>query len=282
MATDIKPKDYIVANYDDKPRLIRVLRVTDDTVHGKWEYKDQETAVEVSFKSIRANLGPHPHIGKVYGASTERLIDVDELEPFVHVEWFFEAQNEEKEAVFSGVQKGLNLLKKHDLLNVIRVCKLRVVLNTAKTITGKTMIGTYRSRDATNDNPDEITIRFHDKVIKQIPYLIAHEAAHAVWHRLLAPALRAEWISSFHSRATITWYDEEQIHETITAMVRQQNAFPMDEEYMAGASEWILSYIKQATGIRPKDIQFLLTHDIKRAKAILGPWRTGLSLPVGE
>ncbi len=279
---EIRPKDYVVGTLEGKPSLIRVLRTSEDVIFGVHEYKDEESKVQVRLEDVRANLGRRPHIGTVYGAKTERLIDVDDFDPFFQLEWYFDANQKEKKAVLEGLATGVKNVNNMGLGKVMEVCKVKVVLNTAKNLTSKTTIGTYRRMLGTRESPDEITVRYHADSVAVTPYLLAHEVGHGVWRRLLSVDTQVAWIKAFAERSEVEWFDSEQVGEVIRAMVSQETTRPqVEDEHAPYIIDWVLSTLRSLTNLRPIDVHTLLRHDKAAAKRLLGDWRSW-SVPTAE
>lgn len=269
--TEIKVKDYVVANLQDKKALIRVVSLNGDTIKGVHEFKDEEHNVEVERSDITANLGRVPLIGKVYGCNTERLIEVTDTKPIKVVEWYFNADEEVHDVVHEGIVAGAKLLRKHGLHHIFKVIKTKVVLNTAKTLTEKAVIGTYACKGASDENPDVMTLKFHPEMVAQIPRLICHEIGHGIWYRLMSPALQSQWIKAFFHQSEVEHFDEDVTRAALKAAVAQRSVILEDPEQQA-ALQSVLDHVKAATGLRLKDVWHLLQHDLTTAKAVLGPW----------
>lgn len=270
---EIKKNDYVVAEDHGRSKLIRVLSNRDGVIKGKWEIKDQESDIEVDLDKVKANLGPDPQIGSVYGVKTERLLDVTDTKPIKIVEWYFNATDEAKQHVHEGILAGAKLLRKHQLHLLLKVVKARVTFNTAKKLAGKTVIGTYQCKGGTDDNPDVLTIKYHPEVVKIMPYLICHEAGHGIWARLMSPEYKAQWMVEFWKRSEVTEIEVEIVDEAIKMAVKERSIWLEDGDYQE-ALDSALSNIDTATGLRARDIHLLLQTDLPAAKAILKPWRT--------
>jgi hypothetical protein len=271
--SDIKKNDYVVASVDGKPGLIRVLSLNDDTIKGKHEVRDQEYDVEIPLDLVKANLGPKPEIGSVYGCKTERLLDVfNDVGPFGLVEWYFEANEEEQKQVHDNLVHGAKLLKRHGLHHILRVCKARVVLNTAKKLTGKAVIGTYACKGASEENPDILTVKHHADSVKLGPRLVCHEAGHGIWHRLMPAKMRAEWISMFVTRTSVEHIDAGAVGAALKLAVSERTLVLSDED-LQPTLDLIVSRVCEASSLRWIDIETLLNHNVAAAKTVLQHWR---------
>ena len=87
---ELEKGQYVVATIDDKDCLIRVEASTTDTVEGYHEYGEEEERVSFDTSEIQAVLSDNPTPGRVYGATTERLVLVTETpEADKPIKWFF-------------------------------------------------------------------------------------------------------------------------------------------------------------------------------------------------
>lgn len=269
---EIKKGDYIVAEHQGRTKLIRCLSNREGMIKGKHEYKDQETDIEVEVSRVKANLGQDPQIGSVYGVKTERLIDVTQTKPIAQVEWYFNSTEETKQEVHDGILAGAKLLKKHNLHPILKVVKGKVTFNTAKKLAGKTLLGTYSAKGATDENPDVLMIKYHPDAVKFMPYLICHEAGHGIWFRLMNSGLKARWIVEFWKRSVVTQIDADTVAEAVKMCVREKSVWLSDTD-LQPALDSALANIAAATGVRYMDVQMLLETNVAAAKAVLGPWR---------
>lgn len=269
---EIKKGDYVVAKHQGKHKLVRVLSNRDDMIRGKHEFKDQEIDLEFETGIVKANLGPDPQIGSVYGCKTERLIDVTATKPIPVVEWYFNAQDESKEQVHDGILGGAKLLKKHGLHAILKVVKAKITFNTATKLKGKTLLGTYSAKGASDENPDVLMIKYHPDAVPFMPYLICHEAGHGIWYRLMPQQIKARWIVQFWERSVVTEIDADTVAEAIKMCVREKSVWLSDQD-LQSALDSALANISAATGVRWQDLQLLLDTNVPAAKAILGPWR---------
>lgn len=273
-ATEIQKGTYVVADYENKPSLIRVLSFKNDVIRGKWEIRDQEIDVEVGLDQVKAVLGPDPEIGNVYGCKTERLIHVhDKVGPFDVVEWYFNAQEDTIEQVHKNLLSGARKLKHHGLHHILRSCKVKVVLLTAKKkVTGRVAIGSYQCKAASVDNPDIITVKYHPDVLSEGPRLLCHEAGHGIWVRLMSPRLRARWVRMFLTRGEVEHTTAEDVAAALKLAVAEKSLLLSDQE-LQPALDLIVSQACSAASIRRSDLSLLLQEDIQAAKALLSPWR---------
>ena len=267
----IKKGDYVVARHENKTILVRVLSIGGGTIRGKWEYKDQETDVEVDEEAVRANLGPDPQIGKVYGCNTERLLDVTSEGPFKHVEWYFQAAEDVRSGIMKGLMEGAKLLRKHDLHRILKVVRTRILFNPQATVTAKSILGTYRCRGGSEDLPDELTVRYHADAEGQWPYLLCHEAAHGIWFRLVPADLKVQWIKAFAGRTKLEFSDDA-CEEALKEACRTQS-LKLDTPEAQDALDFALGFVEGTTGLRRRDIALLLDQDRSAARAILSNWR---------
>ena len=270
---EIKKDDYVVAEDSGKPKLVRVISNRNGAIKGKHEFKDQEVDIEVDVSDVKANLGPNPQIGSVYGVKTERLLDVTETKPISVIEWYFNSTDEAKQHVHDGILAGAKLLKKHDLHRLLKIVKGKVTFNTAKRLQGKTVIGTYQCRGGTQDNPDVLTVKYHPDIVKTIPYLICHEAGHGIWARLMPTHIKVRWMREFWQRSEIKEIEADTVAEAIKLAVKERSIWVTDAD-LQYPLDIALANVEAATGLRKQDIYLLLQHDLPLAKAVLGPWRT--------
>lgn len=270
---EIQKNDYVVAEDHGKSKLVRVLSINETTIKGKWEHKDQETDIEVAVENVKANLGPNPQIGSVYGVKTDRLLDVTATKPVTVVEWYFNATDEAKEAVHEGILAGAKLLRKHQLHPILKVVKGRVVFNTAKKFSGgKTIIGTYQCKGGTEENPDILTLRYHPIIVKELPRLMCHEAGHGIWARLISAELKTRWVVEFWNRSKVTEVEGEHVTAAIKMAVKERSVWLEDTDFQ-WALDTALANVEATTGLRARDVHLLLQNDSAAARAVLGPWR---------
>lgn len=263
----IKTGDYLVALYDNKPILVRVTQWTEHEVTGKHEYKDTESDVTVSMSDVQANLGEHPHVGKVYGCNTERLIDVTETAPIRVLDWYFEADDEVKEAVHAKLIEGATLLRNHNIHSILQAVKAKVVLNTSAKLTPKSVLGSYMVKGGEDENPDVITIKYHAEATDLLPLILCHEAGHGIWHRLLPVELKTQWLRQFSLSAT-SIIDSEAMVAAATTLLETES-LKVEDPNVQPYLDQLVKRLEELTHLRKKDIVFLLKNDKPFCKNLL-------------
>ena len=257
--TVITKGDFVVVDQGEKCILLRVDTLVGDTLRGFHEVKDNVTAVEVSLADVKANLGSNPKVGKVYGCNTERLVELTELESLPVIEWYFPAEDDVKTQIHAGLIEGCRLLRELGVLPVLRNVTLRVVKNTSRKLTPKTVLGSYKPVKHTQENPDIITVRYHPDSLARLPYLLAHEVGHVIFNRILSSRAQAAWAYRFCSLATYE-QDNSISNEVIKAFLDTGKlAFDGDKEQAAWAN--IVSTIHKHTGLRNSDLLLLWQHE---------------------
>lgn len=274
----VKIGDYVVADLNNKPSLVRILGINGDDMRGKHEYKDQEDDVEINMLDVKANLGTDPQIGRVYSCNTERLIGITDTKPIQQVDWYFTASDEIVESIHSGIMSGAKLLRKHDIHRILKIVKARVVLNTAKKLSAKSIIGSYQCKGGNDENPDIITLKYHKDMLEHLPRLLVHEAGHGIWSHLISNKLKAQWIYTFFKQAEIVKTDAETTDLAIRTAVKERSIILVEPELQAALTA-VMARVEQTSGLRAKDIFMLLQTNTTYAKAVLGPWR---DYPVAE
>lgn len=196
--------DYVDALFNDRKITAKVTQVDNKAIHAVNEKDRQHKAEKVilSIHDILMNYGPDPHHKAV---EVYRFSKVHPIWGDVH---FFRRKDEEELNVLkAGLGKIGKALEKRGLLGFLPI---EIDVRPPK---GK-YAGTYKFRPSkTEDVVDVMTLRFKDADSKVMPYVIAHEAGHGVWFRLVPKSMQIRWMRLYHSYLNLTEITEQDLEE---------------------------------------------------------------------
>lgn len=277
---ELEKGQYVVATIDDKDCLIRVEASTTDTVEGYHEYGEEEERVSFDTSEIQAVLSDNPTPGRVYGATTERLVLVTETpEANKPIKWFFKPKKQARKAIHEAVDKAIQILDNKDLAFALDWFDIRVVFNKAKRLTSKSIIGTYSVKGG--ENPDLLTIKYHKDSEPDLVRLFLHEVGHGLWSRKLSLSLQQRWLEVFATRVSHSLLDRETI-DSIVEDVLESGELYSNHENGDDVCNALYGAVQELYAIKPRELDFLLARESTIAHDMINHASKHISVPIFE
>jgi hypothetical protein len=251
---------FVVVGQLNKQFLVRITSVSKsgDTFRGMIENgKDEGADIEAAVEDVKAYLGAHPDLGRVFSASTIRLVRVDSNAVFDSISWYWETEDELREKILKEVKVGYKTLKAKGLSYLCDILTLSFE-RVPKALTAKTIIGMYKgNRHKDSDRPDEIVLKWHPELPDgAITDTFYHETGHGFWNRAFNDALRARWMLQYVKSTTI---DESFVQEDILAACKAmwENDLTASNEREEAILANVAAQLNSIYGLRWKDILLL-------------------------
>ena len=273
--TAIEKGRYVVATLNDKDCLVRVERDDGNEILGYHEYKDEETQVQFDRSLVQAVLSDDPYPGRVYGANTVRLIDVGEAAG-LDVYWYFNASEKQREAIYKAIEGGVKKLKKLGLGYALPWFDVKVVLNTNRNVTSKTVHGTYQVK-AGEDTKDVLTFKYHPATEDYLIPLFTHEVAHGLWARALTPKARLRWMEKFANMVSVNYTNEEEV-QTVLAQINEQYSINLTglSDNETRVLDALIDKVREVFEVKPAELEFMLNMESGVALGMLDKVSQGL------
>ena len=262
----IEKGQYVVANINDKDCLIRVEHVSKDIVEGYHEHGEEEERVQFEVEQVQATLSDNPQPGRVYGATTERLVELTECEG-ISVKWFFKPSSHHTKTIHKAIKKTLSILEENGLEYTADWFDVKVVYNKAKRLTAKSIIGTYQVK--AGEEKDVLTIKYHPDVEPQLVRLFIHEIGHGVWARKLPVKAQQRWLEHFISLTDSPIVIENDEVLEVLADVLEEGEMTSKKENASQILDEIYGAVSAMYAVKPRELDLLLLQESKVAHAML-------------
>lgn len=279
--TTVEKGRYVVATLDGKDCLVRVERDDGIEILGYHEYKDEEAQVQFDRNYVQAVLSDDPYPGRVYGANTVRLIDVGE-ESDLDVYWYFNASEEQRDAIYSAIRGGVKRLKKLGVDYALPWFDVKVVLNTNKNVTSRTVHGTYQVK-AGNDTKDILTFKYHPETEEYLTSLFTHEVAHGLWARALTPRARLRWMEKFSSMVTVGYTTEDDV-QSVLAHIKEQLSTNLTglSDNETRVLDALVAKVNEVFAVKPQELEAMLNMESGVALGLIDKVSQGLIVTYAE
>lgn len=262
----IEKGQYVVANINDKDCLIRVEHVSKDIVEGYHEHGEEEERVQFEIEQVQATLSDNPQPGRVYGATTERLVELTECEG-ISVKWFFKPSSHHTKTIHKAIKKTLSILEENGLEYTADWFDVKVVYNRAKRLTAKSIIGTYQVK--AGEEKDVLTVKYHPDVEPQLIRLFIHEIGHGVWARKLPVKAQQRWLEHFICLTdNPTVIENDEVLEVL-ADVLEEGEMTSKKENASQILDEIYGAVSAMYAVKPRELDLLLLQESKVAHAML-------------
>lgn len=262
----IEKGQYVVASINEKDCLIRVEHVSKDIVEGYHEHGEEEERVQFEIEQVQATLSDNPQPGRVYGATTERLVELTECEG-IPVKWFFKPSSHHTKTIHKAIKKTLAILEENGLDYVTDWFDVRVVYNKAKRLTAKSIIGTYQVK--AGEEKDVLTVKYHQEVEQQLVRLFLHEIGHGVWARTLPVKAQQRWLEHFICLTdNPTVIENDEVLEVLEDVL-EEGEMTSKKENAGQILDEIYGAVSTMYSVKPRELDFLLLQDSKVAHAML-------------
>lgn len=206
----IQVADYVIGQ-DEKGRkyLAQVVKIRGDKVHVALDkdraYKPQNAMFETS--QIVAVLGHEPAHGTAYGCKVEPYRST-----LVHPEWgnvhlFVKKTKADLKALRTGFDRVAAKLKRHGIFGFVAQGALETEVRPPS---GK-YSGMYKFSNKGGEPQDRMLLKPTPE--SAFDRVIAHEAGHGVWFRLLNAKLQARWVNLYHSYMKLKQFEPHAIRK---------------------------------------------------------------------
>lgn len=253
----INSTDYLVLKIGTKNQLVRCTKVIDGSQYsGTLDSKNPEEKPEhIKFEAqdVIANLGRAPAIGSVYGQKIEPMVKRlsitgwEEVHLYQHLD---DAQEEELSHELSVVAKKLRQLGVAGLNHIVEV----------RQPSGK-YGGSHKFQP--KSETDILCVKPISN-LEGLHYLMFHEYAHGIWHRMLSPKTRMRWVQLYHeyihledvqSADLAQLLEEIESHGSISVFMRD-----CDDRSLVIVKD-VLRHIQHVHGLNKKHLELLLDHE---------------------
>lgn len=208
--SNIKAGDFVVAEVDNRKKLVYVTGVGEGRFNGVLDHNRAYAPENVKYKmsSIVANLGKEPAPGAAYGCLIEPYRRSFAYKDWGDIHLHCKAEKGVQEAIRHGLDKTYATLKK---LRLTSFLPIDIEIRPKK---GPHAGSWTRGK---KDKRSVMVIRAREDCIPMYHQLVMHEAAHGIWFNCVPVSYKAKWIRLYHSYlrfANITVKDLEAVKES--------------------------------------------------------------------
>ena len=269
----LEKDSFVVVEQQARQFLVRITSVSKsgDTFRGMIENgKDEGADIEADVEDVKAYLGPHPDLGRVFSTSTVRLVRVDDNPVFGTISWYWETDEELRNQLLKEVKVAYKTLKSKGLAYMCDAFSLNFERLT-RMPTAKTMVGWYktnRNKD-TPDRPDTITLKWHPSLPEgTLTDIFYHETGHGFWYRAFTDALRAKWTLQYVKCSKLEdTYSEEDILAACKAA--WGNDLVAKDERDDSILAHVLGNLSFLYGLRGQDVRLLYTTNPGKLRGLI-------------
>lgn len=166
---------------------------------------ETDSNFEVPLKDLVSVLGRNPVFGTSYGQKIEPFLKTIEVDGWGQLHLFVKLQDEDRDALKTGLKKALSKLKYHGLTGFLPV-----------DIEVRNPRGRWAGMYQFQPKEERDTILLHPKAWQNVPLLLLHEAAHGVWFRLMGKKAKSKWIELYHHYVKVKDCDSRVVRELRT------------------------------------------------------------------
>ena len=231
--------DYLIVTHNGKPHLGLAIGPARLLLEKGVEEDDSTLVIEFKHEDVCANLGQNPRVGKVFNVNVEpyqRTIDIPDWGQMRI--YRTGSTKEEVRNLRNALEKTAALLKKHKAFEFIK--SLSHIELRSKT--GK-WAGSYKCVRSKDESPKDVialnNIPLDDE--KYLIYVLTHEAAHGVWHRMVPKHIQAKWLNLYAKRITVQTFGEKRMRLLLDAILKYDGSINDYMKEMADEEEVLIA-----------------------------------------
>lgn len=252
----INANDYLVLRIGTKNQLIRCTKVTESGYSGVLEaanVEDKAEYLKFEITDVIANLGRAPANGSVYGRKIEPMVKRlsapgwEDVHVYQHLD---DAQEETLVHELTVVAKKLRSLGVGGLRHVLEVRQ-----------PGGKYAGFHKFQP--KSDTDILCIKPPSN-LEGLHYLMFHEYAHGIWHRMLSPKTRMRWVQLYHEYIHLENVESADLSQLLEEIESQGSigAFLRDcDDRSLVIVKDVLRHISHVHGLTKKHLDLLLEHE---------------------
>lgn len=270
---------YVIAQPpgNKKPRLYKIIKQNGSRIIGvepnHFMYGDQLKS-EFASRDIIVPLGDSPPYGNAYGVTVEPIHKRYIIKGWGEVFHYVKLLDTEVERIHKALTLSLSKMRArgldgwHPVLTEIRNPKGKV-------------LGTYGYRPK---DQDVLTLRpMQGQGLREIGKVVVHEGAHGVWHRIMTPEDRSEWIELYEqyvSVASVSVGDVKRMVQSMKQLEGIRAYMKESEPEEQAAANIYLGWLKNVHGLTSREIQDLVSAGRKLPIPDTHLHRSSVSTPI--
>lgn len=216
----ISPNDYLLLQIGgSKPLLVRCTEADTKPFKAVKEIKTDDGSdraggalkhetVEFHHRDVLSNLGRAPKVGSVYGVKIEPLVRQLGVPGWENVKIYQHFDDEQLKTLAHELKVAAKRLRE------LRVGGLRHLVEVRQPH-GK-YAGYHKFRP--KSDVDILCVK-PDENMEAFQYVVFHEYAHGMWHRMLSPRMRLRWIQLYHEYITLQEILQDELVEILDAII---------------------------------------------------------------
>lgn len=267
--------DTLVVKIGNKPLLLK-CEISDTMCKGRVERDhsktDKDEFVEFKPEDVVANLGKRPRLGTVHGVKVEPLVtkipSTTKMWSEIRVYKFL--TKEQIAELSKEIHECTTILRKYGLGSLR--CELEI-----RNPVGK-YSGSYKHRPKAET---DVMIIKPEENLEGFLYVVAHEAGHGLWSRMLTSKVRLRWIKLYHEYITLLAISQEEL----TAVLDEIHTATSIKDFLKEADDSAkaivkdaLRHIKHVHGLSKLHLEMLLNN----SETITDYWPTAIEMSTKE